>query len=183
MDSLHPYHLLVPEYADEAIKIGQALMVIVRIAFALDRLADVEADEPERAGAHHVLLIPAHVLIEDRLRIDERKGIRERWKEAGRGKFQAEHHGGRIGDFDRVHDRPPVLPYAQHAFRGKDDLLPARRHVGRGQRRAVVELHILTDRERVGLAVIRRLRNQVHRSQTKCVVSEGFSGLTRISTL
>ena len=53
-----------------------------------------------------------------------------------------------------------LLPRAQHPWRGKDDLVPARRHVGGGQRRAVVELHSLADLERVGLAVIRRLRDR-----------------------
>ena len=38
-------------------------------------------------------------------------------------------------------------------------LLPARRDIGRGQRRAVVEFDALADLERVGLAVIGRLRH------------------------
>ena len=41
-----------------------------------------------------------------------------------------------------------------------DDLLPARRHVGGGQRRAVVELDALADLEGVGLAVVGRRRHR-----------------------
>src|SRR5690349_13215016 len=62
VDRLYPHHLLLREDADEAVQIGLPLVVVIRIPFAPDRLADIVADEPERTGAHHALLVPADVL-------------------------------------------------------------------------------------------------------------------------
>ncbi len=95
-----------------------------------------------------------------RLLVDQGVGVGERRQERVGGEFQMEDDGGR----DRA-PRPcrPCTKLLWRAlstpWRRKDDLVPARRDVGGGQRRAVVELDALADLEGVGLAVVGRLRH------------------------
>ena len=144
----------------EAVEIGLSSVIVVGIAHSFDRLADLVTGRLEWAGAHDVLLVPARVLVEDGLLVDPGEGIGERRQERAGGELQAEHHGGRVGRLDLVDHDVIALACARDAFRRVDDCPPARRHVGGGERRAVVELHALADLERVGLAVIGRRRHR-----------------------
>ena len=135
-DRVDADRLLGGEDADEAVEIGQALVVIVGVAHALDRLAGLVAGELERAGAHDVLLVPVRVLVEDLLLVDPGEGVGERRQKRGGREFQLEHDGRRVGRLDLVdHDRNSSRARSVTPSGGKDDLVPARRHVGGGQRR------------------------------------------------
>ena len=90
-DRVDPDRLLVGEDADEAVEIGQSLVVVVGVALALDRLADLVVRELERAGAHDVLLVPVRILVEDLLLVDEGEGVGERRQERRRWRIS----GGR----------------------------------------------------------------------------------------
>src|SRR5262245_37950212 len=115
-------------------------MIIVGVAYALDRLADLVARELERAGAHDVLFVPVRILVEDRLLVDPGEGIGQRRQEGAGRELQAEHHGRWIGRLQLVDDGIVALARARNAFRRAYDLAPARRHVVGGERRPVVEL-------------------------------------------
>src|SRR4029079_304483 len=56
--------------ADEAVQVRQALVIVIRIALAGDRLADLVLVEDERTGTEDVLLEPMRVLLEDLLGVD-----------------------------------------------------------------------------------------------------------------
>ncbi len=134
-------------------------MVVVPILFALDRLADLVIDKFERTGAEDVLLVPARVLVEDLLFVDEVERVGERrQKRAGR-EFEMKDDSLRVGRLDFVDHQIVTGACAQLAVGGKDDLVVARGHVGGGQRRAVVKFDVPADLEGVGLAVVGRLRH------------------------
>jgi hypothetical protein len=73
-DGFDPHRLLVGIDAGDPIEIGQTLMIVIRVTFALDRLTCLVVDELERAGAHDVLLVPAGILVEDFLLVDPSEG-------------------------------------------------------------------------------------------------------------
>ena len=162
-DRVELHHLLGGIDADKAVEIRQTLMIVIWVPNSFYRLANLIFDEFERAGAHDVLLVPAGILVENLLFIDPRIGIGERRQKCIRRELQVEDDGRRIGRRNRVDHHVVALARAQDTFGRKDDLVPARRHVGRGQRRPVVELHALADRESVGLVAVCRLRH--HRAQ------------------
>src|ERR1700736_2949797 len=71
-NGIDAYRLFGREDADEAVEIRLSRMIIVGIAHALDRLAGLIADELEWAGAHDIHLVPARILVENGLLINER---------------------------------------------------------------------------------------------------------------
>src|SRR5262249_38614500 len=84
-DGVDANRLLGREDAGEAVEIRLPRMIVVGVAYALDRLADLVARELERAGAHDVLFVPMRILVEDRLLVDPGEGIGQRRQEsAGR---------------------------------------------------------------------------------------------------
>src|SRR5262249_23096194 len=133
-DGVDADRLLGREDAGEAVEIRLPRMIIVGVAYALDRLADLVARELERARAHDVLFVPVRILVE-------------------------EHHGRRVGRLQLVDDGVVALARARNAFRRAYDLAPARRHVVGGEQRPVVEFHALADLERISLAIIGRRRH------------------------
>ena len=101
-DRLDPHRLLVGIDAGEAVEIRQPFVVIIGVPLALDRLADLVIDEFERAGAENVLLVPARVLVENLLLVDEIERVGERrQKRAGR-EFEMKDDGARVGRLDLV---------------------------------------------------------------------------------
>ena len=154
LDRGHADCLLVGEYADEAIEIGQAGAVVVRIAHAGDRLAQQVFLEAERAGTHDVRLEPVRVAVEDVLLVYEGVWIGERRQKCGGGELEVEDDGFRVGCRDAVDHRVIAAAHADDACRRVDDVVPACRHVVGGQRRAVLEFDIAADREGVGAAVV-----------------------------
>ena len=159
-DRVDPDCLLVRVDAGEPVEIRQPRVIIIGVAHALDRLAELVFGELERARAHDVLLVPARILVEDFLLVDPSIGIGERRQEGAGRKLQMKHHSRRVGRLDVVDHNVVALACARHAFRRVDDRVPARRHVGGCQRRPVVEFDAVADLERVGLAVIGRLRHR-----------------------
>ena len=143
--------------ADEAVEIGLTLVVVVRVALALDGLADLVVGELEGTRPHDVLLVPVHVLVELLLGVDVGVGVGQRRQEREGGEFQLEHHRLVVRRRDAVYHHEVVLARAGDALGRKHDLVPARGDVLRGQRRAVVKLDALADLERVGQPVVRRL--------------------------
>ncbi len=151
--------LLVGENAGEPIEIGQALVVVVGVALALDRLTDLILDELERSRSHHVLFVPVRIAIEDFLLVDIGERIGQRGQEGAGREFQVEHHGCRVRCLDAIDHHEIALPRTGDTRPGMHDLLPACRDVVRGQRRPVVPFHAVTDAECLGLAVVGRLRH------------------------
>ena len=158
-DRLDPDRLLVGIDRGEAVEIGQVLVVIIGVAHAPDRLAGLVAGEFEGAGAHHVPLVPVRVLVEDRLLVDPVERVGERRQEGAGREFQVKHDGRRIGRLDLVDHQVIGRPRAEHPLARKDHLVPARRDVGGGQRRTVVELDAVADLEGVAPAGVGRLRH------------------------
>ena len=123
------------------------------------------------------------VLVEDLLLVDVGERVGER-RQKGRGReFEAEDDGLRVGRLDLVDHQEIALPRAEDALRRKDDLVPARRDVGRGQRRAVMEFDAVADLEGVGLAAVGRLRHLGAQIADELAPSPGSSGSTRINRL
>ena len=158
-DRVDPGRLLRRVERDKAVEVRLSLTVIIRVAIALDRLADFVAGEFERAGAHHILFVPVRVLRQRLLLVDERKRIGEGGEERRGGEFETENHGLRIRRVDLVDHREVFLPGAGDALRRVHDIFPVRRDIGCRQRRTVVEFDVLADLEGVSLAVIGRLRH------------------------
>ena len=158
-DRLDPYRLFVGVNTGEAVEIGPPFMVVVAEFFALYGLADLMIDKLEGAGTDNVLLVPARIPIEDILLVDEVERVGEsRQKRAGR-EFEVEDDGLRVGGLDFVHHQIITGPCAQLAIRRKNDLVVAGGNVGSGEWRAVVEFDVPTDLERVGSAIVSRLRH------------------------
>src|SRR5262249_60764612 len=61
-DGVDADRLLGREDAGEAVEIRLPRIIVVGVAYALDRLADLVARELERAGAHDVLFVPVRIL-------------------------------------------------------------------------------------------------------------------------
>ena len=61
--------------------------------------------------------------------------------------------------FDPVDHHVMALARAENARGRVDNLLPARRHIGGGQRRPVVKFYPVADLEGIGLAAVGRLRH------------------------
>src|SRR5271165_5733909 len=74
-----------------------------------------------------------------------------------------EYDGRRIRRFDRIDHLVIALAHTQYALRWVNDHFETRGHIGRGQRRPVVELDVIANLEGIGLAIIGRLRH--HRAQ------------------
>ena len=159
------------------VQVWLPLVVVVRVAFAPDRLAQFVADEPERSAAHDVLLVPARVFVDDVLFVNDGIWIGERRQECQRRELQVEHHGRRIGRADCIDHVVPGLARAGVAFWRVDDLIPACRHIGGRERRTVMEFHALADLECVGGAVVRRLR---HVGAEVADEARGVLGMARI---
>ena len=158
-DRVDPGRLLVGVDPDKAVEVGQFLPEVVGIAFALDRLPGLVGNELEGAGPHDVLLVPVRVLLQNLLLVDVGEGVGERRQECRGREFEAEHDGFRVGRLDLVDHQVIALARAEHSLRRKDDLVPARCHVGGGQWRAVVPFDAVADREGVGLAAVGGLRH------------------------
>src|SRR5207248_229043 len=122
---IEPGRLFRCQYADDRVEIRQPLVVVVRVAFAADRLAGLVAGQFKRAGAHDVLFEPARILVEDVLLVDEGERVGERRYERAGREFEAEHDGLRVGRLDLVDHHIEVLPGAGGPRRRIDDLLPA----------------------------------------------------------
>ena len=86
-DRLDPNGLLIGKYPGKAIEVRQALAEVVRVALALDRLANIVAHELERAGAENILFVPMWVLVEDRLFVDPGIGVCQRRQKCISGKL------------------------------------------------------------------------------------------------
>ena len=91
-DGVGAHRLLRREDPHEAVEVGLSGMIIVRVALALDRLADLIVGQPEGARPHDILLVPVHVLVELLLRVDVGIGVGQRRQERQRGKLELEHH-------------------------------------------------------------------------------------------
>ena len=158
-DGVGAHRLFGREDGHEAVEVGLARVIVVGIALALDGLADLVLGHLERTGPHDVLLVPVHVLVELRLRINVAVGIGQRRQERQGGKLQLEHHRLVVRRGDGVDHHEVILARAGDAGLGMDDLVPARGNVLCRQGRAVVKLHALADLEGVGQPVVRRLRH------------------------
>ena len=134
-------------------------MIIIRVAHALDRLANLVSGEFERSGTHDVLLIPVRVLVEDLLLVNKVIRARQRRHERACRKFE-------MND-DRVRVRRRDIPdhdeirraRAQYAFRRKHDHVEAFRDVFGGHLVAVVEFDVVANLECIGLPVVGRFRH------------------------
>ena len=149
----HANRLLVGIDPDERVEIRQPRVIIIWVAHALDRLADLHAGEFEGSRPQDVLFIPARVLVEMRLLVDPVVGARQRRQKCVGREFQPEHRGRRVGGLDLVDHHEMALARAQHPFGREDDVLPARGNVISRQRRAVVKLDALSDLEGVGRVI------------------------------
>ena len=134
-------------------------MIVIGIALAAHEGAGLTGLEHERARAHHVLLVPAWVGIELRLRVHEVEWIGDRRDERSGGILELEHHRLVVGQGHALDHAELLLARARDALRREDDALEAGMHVVGGERRAVMELDALADLEREGLAVVGRLRH------------------------
>ena len=72
-------------------------MIIFGVALTLDRRADLIADKFEGSRAQDVLLVPARVLVEDLLLIDQGEGVGERRQKRAGCELEVEDNSGRIG--------------------------------------------------------------------------------------
>src|SRR4029077_9870399 len=104
-DSVDPNRLLIGIDPGEAVQMRQALMVIVGILRALDRLANLVFDEFEWTRSEDILLVPARVLVEGLLLVNPAVGVGQGRQERARCKLEVEHHGRRVRSLDTVdHD-------------------------------------------------------------------------------
>ena len=158
-DRVDPGRLLVDEDPDNAVEIGQTLVIVIRVAYALDRLAGFIGGELEGAGPHDVLLVPARILVEVGLPVDPVERIGECRQERTGREFEAEHHGRGIGRLDLVDHQVVGGACAQHPRGRKGEVLPACRHILGGERRAVMEFDVRAYLESVGPVVVGRLRH------------------------
>src|SRR5207244_4139619 len=126
-------------------------MIVIGIALAANDGARLARVEYEGAGAHHVLLVPALILVEDRLRIDEIVRRRQQRDEAARRIFQLEDDGLVVGRRDALDHAELSLAGAVARILGKDDALERGFDVLGRERRAVVELDALPNLEGVDL--------------------------------
>ena len=160
LDRLNPGRHLRRRDRLEAVQIGPALVVIVLVLHPRDESARLVLDEHERPGAVDVHLVPSvAVLVEILLRVDEGIGIRHRRQERARRERQLEDHGEVVGCGHRLDHLVERLACRRDALRREDDLFPGRHDVGRGQRRAVVELDALADLEGEEGAALRARRH------------------------
>jgi hypothetical protein len=159
-DRIDAGRLLVGVDRDEAVEIGQALLIIVRVAHPGDGLTGLVMGEFEGAGAEDVLLVPVRVLVEDGFLVDPVERVGDRRQKRGGGKFEPEYDGCGIGRLDLVDHQKIGDAGAEDALRREDDRAEGRGHVIGGQHRPVVKLHPLPDLEGVGLAVVGRLRHR-----------------------
>ncbi len=137
-----------------AVQVRLTLVPVVRILLSGPVRTLHVLHEDEGAAAHDMRLVPVHVLRENVGLVDPVEGRRQRGDERGRGPFEAEDNGRRIGRLDRLDGR--VLPLAErHHVRGRvDDLVIRRLHVLRREVAAVVEFHAATKLEGVRPAVL-----------------------------
>src|SRR5204862_3853417 len=116
-DRIETRRLLRRQDPDDAVKIRQPLVVVIRVALAPDRLARLVADQLEGARTHNVFLVPARVAVEDLLLVDPGVGIGERRQKSAGRKFETEHHGQRVRHLDLVDHDVEALTRAGDAFR------------------------------------------------------------------
>src|SRR5215468_2375891 len=74
-DRLDSNGLLLGIDASKAVKIRQALVIVIGVFHPLDGLASLEGGKLEWAGAHKVFLVPMGIFVEDRLFVDPVVGI------------------------------------------------------------------------------------------------------------
>ena len=134
-------------------------MIVVPILFALDRLAYLVIDEFEGAGTEDIPLVPARILVEDFLFVDEIERVGERRQKRARRKFKVKDDGARVGRLDFVDHQIITGPCAQFAAGGKNNLIVAGGNVGGSQWRTVVEFDVSTDLKGVGSAILSWLRH------------------------
>src|SRR5215471_15461816 len=91
---VEPHRLLVGIDRRKAVKIRQSFAIIIGIADPSDRLASLVFGEFEGAGTEDVLLVPARVLVEDFLLVDERERVGERRQKSVGREFKMENNGG-----------------------------------------------------------------------------------------
>jgi hypothetical protein len=112
-------------------------------------------DELERARAHHVRLVPAHILGQDVRLVDPAIGGGEADQEGRFGPLEPEPHRRRVGGLDRLHHLVRPLAGGDDPRRREDDLVVARLDVARRHRTAIVEADALAQLERIGQCVRR----------------------------
>ena len=106
-------------------------------------------DERERAGAHHVLLVPAHVLRQDVGLEDPAVRRGQRHEERRLRPLEPEADGLGVGRLDGLHGAILPLAIRRRLGRGEDDLVVAGLRVARGHEAAVVEAHARPQLQRV----------------------------------
>ena len=114
-------------------------------------------DELERAGAEHVPFREFRIRLQLRCTVDAVPGRGEVGQHRGVARLELEHDGLRIRRLDRRDVFVGCLADGHHALRRVADALVACLDVGRGHRRAVVELDARLEPEGVGEAVGRYL--------------------------
>ena len=137
-----------------AVEIRLALVPVVGVLLAHPVRALDVLHEEEGARAHHVRLVPAHVLGEDVGLVDPVPGRCEVQQEGRLRPLEPEADGLGIRSLDHL-DRPVgALPRGRDALGRKDDLVVGGLDVPRGHGGAVVELHALPKLEGVDQAVL-----------------------------
>src|SRR5262244_3700935 len=154
-----PHNLLGSVETGEGVEIGQSLVIVIWVAHSLDRRADLIADEFEGARAQDILFVPPRILFDDLFLVDPAKGIGECRQKGARRELQMKHHGCPVGCLDLVYHHVVALARAADAFGRVDDLVPARRNVIGGERRAVMPFDAVADLEGVGLALLGGFRH------------------------
>ena len=137
------------------VQIRLALVPVVRVLPPHEVRALHVLDELEGARAHHVGLVPAHVLGQDVRLVDPVEGRGQVDQERGLGPLEPEAHGVRVDGLDRLDHLIGALARRDHVGRREDDLVIARLDVARRHRAAVVEADALAQLDGVGHAVRR----------------------------
>ena len=117
----------------ETVEVGLALVVVVRIPLAGDAGAGLTDVEYERAGAHHILLIPTWISVELGFRVDPAERRSQRGDESARRILQLEDDRLVIGSRDALDHTEFGLASARNALRRVDNPLIGGEHVLRRQ--------------------------------------------------
>ena len=137
----------------EAVEVGQALAEVAVEPLAHPMRAAHVLDELEGARAHDLGFRVFRVLLELGGAVDAVEGRSQQRQEGGVDRLELEDDGGRIRRLDGGDVGEALLAHRDHALGWVGDALEGRLDVGRGQRRAVVELDAVVQRESVGEAV------------------------------
>ncbi len=135
------------------VEVGLALVPVVGVPLSDPVRAFHVLDELERSGAHHVRLVPVHVLGQEVRIEDPVVGRGQADQKRCFGPLEAEPHGMRVGRLDGLDDVVGTLAHGDQPGGREDDLVVAGLHVPRRHEAAVVEVHALAEPEGVGRAV------------------------------